>query len=399
MSQFPRIERLPPYVFNTLNQLKAEARARGEDIIDFGMGNPDRPTPKHIVDKLVEVAKRTDTHRYSQSRGIPRLRKAMANWYKRHYNVSLNSDTQIITTIGSKEGLSHLALAISGPGDTILVPDPAYPIHTYGFVIAGANVKQIPFINEEQFLNNIEDVITRSFPKPKALVINFPSNPSTHCVELDFFVKVVDLAKRHGIWVIHDLAYADIVFDGYKAPSILQVPGAIDVAIETYSLSKSYNMPGWRVGFACGNELLVGALTRIKSYLDYGMFTPIQVAAITAMESGDECVKEICELYRERRDILCDGLNNIGWQVEKPKATMFVWAKIPEKLQKLGSLEFSKYLLENAKVAVSPGIGFGKEGDAFVRFGLIENVDRTRQALRNLKTLFRKEGLLEPELI
>ncbi len=398
MSQFPRIKRLPPYVFNTLNQLKSEARARGEDIIDFGMGNPDQPTPPHIVNKLIEVAQRPDTHRYSMSKGIPRLRQAMAAWYQRNYNVHLNSETQVLTTIGSKEGLAHLALAISGPGDTILVPDPAYPIHTYGFIIAGANVKQIPLVDEVQFLAAVEEAINQTWPKPKALVINFPANPSTHCVDYAFFEEVVALAKKHNIWIIHDLAYADIVFDGYKAPSILQVPGAIDIAIETYSMSKSYNMPGWRVGFACGNEELVSALTRIKSYLDYGTFTPIQVAAITALEGPDDCVKEIRSLYEKRRNLLCDGLNELGWQVERPKATMFVWAPIPEYYRSMGSLEFSKYLLKEAHVAVSPGIGFGQLGDGYVRFGLIENKDRTRQALRNLKTLFKRDGLLKPSV-
>ncbi|HAT7072272.1 TPA: alanine transaminase [Legionella pneumophila] len=395
MSQFPRIKRLPPYVFNTINQLKMEARARGEDIIDFGMGNPDQPTPPHIVNKLIEVAQRPDTHRYSMSKGIPRLRRAMATWYLRHYDVHLDSETQILATIGSKEGLAHLALAISGPGDTVLVPDPAYPIHTYGFIIAGANVKQIPLIDEVQFLAAVEDAISRTWPKPKALVLNFPANPSTHCVEYEFFEKVVDLAKRNNIWIIHDLAYSDIVFDGYKAPSILQVPGAIDIAIETYSMSKSYNMPGWRVGFACGNEELVAALTRIKSYLDYGTFTPIQVAAITALEGPDDCVLEIRNLYEKRRNLLCDGLNDIGWEVSKPKGTMFVWAPIPLNYRAMGSLEFSKYLLKEAQVAVSPGIGFGQQGDGYVRFGLIENKDRIRQALRNLKTLFKRDGLLK----
>lgn len=395
MSQFPRIKRLPPYVFNTLNQLKTEARARGEDIIDFGMGNPDQPTPPHIVSKLVEAAQRPDTHRYSMSKGIPRLRRAMAAWYQRHYDVHLNSETQVLTTIGSKEGLAHLALAISGPGDTVLVPDPAYPIHTYGFIIAGANVKQIPLIDETQFLEAVEETINSTWPKPKALVINFPANPSTHCVDYAFFEQVVDLAKRHGIWIIHDLAYADIVFDGYKAPSILQVPGAIDIAIETYSMSKSYNMPGWRVGFACGNEELVAALTRIKSYLDYGTFTPIQVAAIAALEGPDDCVEEIRQLYERRRNVLCDGLNELGWCVERPKATMFVWAPIPPHYLSMGSLEFSKYLLKEAHVAVSPGIGFGQLGDGYVRFGLIENRDRTRQALRNIKAMFKRDGILK----
>lgn len=395
MSQFPRIDRLPPYVFNTLNQLKSEARARGEDIIDFGMGNPDKPTPPHIVNKLIQAVQRPDTHRYSMSRGIPRLRQAMASWYQRHYNVVLNSETEIVTTIGSKEGLSHLALAISGPGDTVLVPDPAYPIHTYGFIIAGADVNQIPLIDEQQFLIAVEEAMNHSIPKPKALVINFPANPSTHCVEYSFFETVVALAKRHKIWIIHDLAYADIVFDGYKAPSILQVPGAIDVAIETYSMSKSYNMPGWRVGFACGNADLVAALTRIKSYMDYGTFTPIQVAAIAALEGSDDCVEEIRQLYEKRRNILCDGLNELGWPVTRPKATMFVWAPIPEYYASMGSLEFSKYLLKEALVAVSPGIGFGPNGDAYVRFGLIENKDRMRQALRNIKALFRRDGLFK----
>ena len=392
MNQFPRINRLPPYVFSTMTQLKSEARARGDDIIDFGMGNPDQPTPKHIVDKLVETAVRTDTHGYSMSKGIPRLRRAMAAWYKKNYDVELDSEKQIITTIGSKEGLAHLALAISGPGDTILVPDPAYPIHTYGFIIAGANVKQIPLIDENQFLQAIEEAIEQTWPRPKALVINFPANPSTHCVEYSFFERIVALAKQQRIWVIHDLAYADIAFDGYKAPSILQVPGAIDIAIETYSLSKSYNMPGWRVGFACGNDELVNALARIKSYLDYGTFTPIQVAAIAALEGSDECVHEIRDMYEQRRNVLCDGLNDIGWAVERPKATMFVWAPIPQFYQHMGSLEFSKYLLKEACIAVSPGIGFGAQGDAFVRFGLIENTQRTRQALRNLKALFKRDG-------
>ena len=395
MSQFPRIKRLPPYVFNTLTQLKSEARARGEDIIDFGMGNPDQPTPQHIVNKLVETAQRPDTHRYSMSKGIPRLRRAMAAWYQRNYQVTLDSETQVLTTIGSKEGLAHLALAISGPGDTVLVPDPAYPIHTYGFIIAGANVKQIPLINENQFLDAVEVAIEQTWPRPKALVISFPANPSTHCVEYEFLERVIALAKRHGIWIIHDIAYADIVFDGYKAPSILQVPGAIDIAIETYSMSKSYNMPGWRVGFACGNEELVAALTRIKSYLDYGTFTPIQVAAIAALEGSDDCVHEIRAMYEKRRNVLCEGLQDIGWHVEKPKATMFVWAPIPSFYKHMGSLEFSKYILREAFVAVSPGVGFGQQGEGFVRFGLIENGQRTRQALRNLKALFKRDGYLQ----
>ena len=392
MEDFPRIKRLPPYVFNIVNELKAAARARGEDIIDFGMGNPDRPTPRHIVNKLVEAAQREDTHRYSVSRGVPRLRKAICDWYKRRYDVDLDPETQAIVTIGSKEGLAHLALATVGPGDAVLVPNPAYPIHPYGFVIAGADIRHVP-INEgeERFIEELEKAIRDSWPKPKMLVLNFPGNPTTHCVELPFFEKVIAIAREHGIWVVHDLAYADLVFDGYTAPSILQVPGAEEIAVEFYSLSKSYNMPGWRVGFMCGNKSLVAALTRIKSYLDYGMFTPIQVAAITALEGPQDCVQEIVDTYRSRRDTLCDGLNSLGWAVEKPKATMFVWAPIPEQYRHLGSLDFSKKLLQEAKVAVSPGIGFGEYGDDYVRFGLIENEHRTRQAVRGIRDMFRND--------
>lgn len=394
MSEFPRIDRLPPYVFNIVNKIKAEARARGEDIIDFGMGNPDRPTPDHIVEKLRETVLRPDTHRYSTSIGIPRLRKAICDWYQKRYNVSLNTETEALVTIGSKEGLSHLALAISGPGDNILVPDPSYPIHIYGFVMTGASIQHLPIHDEEVFLESVKKAISDAWPKPKAIVINFPSNPTTHCIELDFFEKIVKIAKEHGVWVIHDLAYCDIVFDGYKAPSILQVNGAKDIACETFTLSKSYNMPGWRVGFVCGNQKLVGALKHLKAYLDYGIFTPIQVAAITALEGPQDCVEEIRQLYQNRRDFLCDGLNKIGWSVTPPKATMFVWAKIPEKFRAMGSLDFSTFLLKEAKVAVAPGIGFGDYGDDYVRFGLIENEHRTRQALKNLKALFKKEGVL-----
>jgi len=392
MEDFPRIKRLPPYVFNIVNELKAAARARGEDIIDFGMGNPDRPTPHHIVAKLVEAAQRDDTHRYSMSRGVPRLRKAICDWYKRRYDVDLDPETQAIVTIGSKEGLAHLALATVGPGDAVLVPNPAYPIHPYGFVIAGADIRHVP-INEgeDRFIEELEKAIKDSWPRPKMLVLNFPGNPTTHCVELPFFEQVIAIAREHGIWVVHDLAYADLVFDGYTAPSILQVPGAEDIAVEFYSLSKSYNMPGWRVGFMCGNKSLVAALTRIKSYLDYGMFTPIQVAAITALEGPQDCVQEIVDTYRSRRDTLCDGLNSLGWAVEKPRATMFVWAPIPEQYRHLGSLEFSKKLLQEAKVAVSPGIGFGEYGDEYVRFGLIENEHRTRQAVRGIREMFRND--------
>jgi len=394
MEEFRRIKRLPPYVFNIVNDLKAAARARGEDIIDFGMGNPDQPTPQHIVDKLVEAASRKDTHRYSMSRGIPRLRRAICNWYKDRYDVQLDPESQAIVTIGSKEGLAHLALATMGPGDSVLVPNPAYPIHPYGFVIAGADIRHVPMVAGVDFFAKLEEAITDSWPRPKMLVLNFPGNPTTQCVELDFFEKIVKIAREHNIWVIHDLAYADIVFDGYKAPSILEVPGAEEIAVESFSLSKSYNMPGWRVGFMCGNKTLIAALARIKSYLDYGMFTPIQVAAIAALEGPQDCVKEICDMYELRRNVLCDGLNAIGWSVERPKATMFVWAPIPEPYREMGSLEFSKKLLKDARVAVSPGIGFGEHGDDHVRFGLIENEHRTRQAVRGIRDMFRQDGLL-----
>jgi len=392
VDEFHRIKRLPPYVFNIVNELKAAARARGEDIIDFGMGNPDQPTPPHIVAKLVEAAQRNDTHRYSMSRGVPRLRRAVCRWYKRKYDVDLDPDSQAIVTIGSKEGLAHLALATVGPGDAVLVPNPAYPIHPYGFVIAGADIRHVPLTGDEDaFFEQLEKAIKDSWPTPKMLVLNFPGNPTTQCVELDFFERVVAIASEHNIWVVHDLAYGELTFDGYEAPSILQVPGAENIAVESYSLSKTYNMPGWRVGFMCGNRTLVAALTRMKSYLDYGMFTPIQIAAITALEGPQDCVKQIVDLYRRRRDVLCEGLNAIGWKVEKPKATMFVWAPIPERYREMGSLEFSKRLLQEAKVAVSPGVGFGEYGDGFVRFGLIENEHRTRQAVRGIRDMFRND--------
>lgn len=389
---FPRIKRLPPYIFSITDSLKREARARGEDIIDFGMGNPDQPTPQHIVDKLVESAQRSDTHRYSQSKGIPRLRRAICNWYKDKFDVDLDLEDEAIVTMGSKEGIAHLAFAILGPGDTALVPNPSYPIHPYGFVIADADVRHVPLIDDVDFFSELESAIINTWPKPKVLVLNFPGNPSTQCVELEFFEKVVKIAKEHEIWVIQDLAYADIVFDGYKVPSILQVPGAKDVAVEFFSMSKSYNMPGWRVGFCVGNKTLVGALAKIKSYLDYGLFTPIQVAAIAALEGDQSCVEDICEMYKSRRDVLCEGLNSIGWQVTPPKATMFLWAKIPPTFQNMGSLEFSKLLLQEAKVAVSPGIGFGQYGDDHVRFALIENEHRTRQAIRGMRRMFRNVG-------
>jgi len=394
IDEFPRIKRLPPYVFNIVNELKAAARARGEDIIDFGMGNPDQPTPAHIVDKLVEATRRGDTHRYSQSKGIPRLRRAITNWYGRRFNVDLDPGREAIVTIGSKEGLAHLALATMGPGDAVLVPNPAYPIHPYGFVISGADIRHVPLVPDIDFFAELEKAIKDSWPKPKMLVLNFPGNPTAQCVELDFFEKVVEIAREHEIWVVHDIAYADIVFDGYVAPSILQVPGARDVAVEFFSLSKSYNMPGWRVGFMCGNATLVAALARMKSYLDYGMFTPIQVASILALDGPQDCVAEIRSRYQSRRDVLCDGLNAAGWELEKPKATMFVWAPIPEPYREMGSLEFAKKVLRDAKVAVSPGIGFGEYGDDHVRFALIENEHRTRQAIRGLRDMLRKDGLV-----
>jgi alanine-synthesizing transaminase len=392
MEQFARIKRLPPYVFNIVNALKAEARQRGEDIIDFGMGNPDQPTPQIIVDKLCEAARRPDTHRYSLSRGIPRLRKAICDWYKRKYDVDLDMESEAIVTIGSKEGLAHLALATVEAGDAVLVPNPSYPIHPYGFVIAGADIRHVPLVKGGDFFAEIEKAIKNSWPKPKMLVINFPGNPTTQCVDLEFLTRVVAIAKEHNIWVVHDIAYADIVFDGYKAPSILQVPGAKDIAVEFYSLSKSYNMPGWRVGFMVGNHELVSALARMKSYLDYGMFTPIQVAAIVALEQCDDEVVKIRDMYQHRRDVLCEGLSAAGWPVEKPKATMFVWAEIPNIYKVMGSLEFAKKLLQEAKVAVSPGVGFGEYGDDHVRFSLIENEQRTRQAVRGIREMLRKDS-------
>ena len=390
--EFQRIKRLPPYVFNIVNELKAQARARGEDIVDFGMGNPDLPTPPHIVEKLVEAAQRPDTHRYSVSRGIPRLRRAITRWYHRRYDVALDPETEAIVTIGSKEGLAHLALATLGPGDAVLVPNPAYPIHPYGIVIAGADIRHVPLVEGGDFFSELEKAIKDTWPKPKMLILNFPANPTAQCVDLGFFERVIAICREHGIWVVHDLAYADLVYDGYEAPSILQVDGAREVAVESFSLSKSYNMPGWRVGFVCGNAKVVAALARMKSYLDYGMFTPIQVAAIHALEGPQECVQEIRDTYQARRDVLCDGLEAAGWPVSRPSATMFVWARIPEPYREMGSLEFSKKLLKDAGVAASPGIGFGEYGDEYVRFGLIENQHRTRQAVRGIKQMFRRDG-------
>ena len=392
MEEFSRIQRLPPYVFNITGEMKVKARRAGEDIIDFGMGNPDGATPRHIVDKLVEAALKPATHRYSVSRGLPRLRKAIANWYKTRYGVDLDPETETIVTIGSKEGIAHLCLAILDSRDTVLVPNPSYPIHIYGPVIAGAHVVSVPVHDREQFLAQLEDLIPRMVPRPKALIVNFPSNTTTECVELPFLARLVELAREYGFHLIQDLAYADIAFDGYKPPSVLEVPGAKDVAVEFFTLSKSYNMPGWRVGFMVGNPVLVSALARLKSYFDYGTFTPIQVASIHALEGPQECVAEICENYRSRRNVLVEGLNKLGWPVALPKATMFVWAQIPEQYRKLGSLEFSKLLLNEAKVAVSPGIGFGDYGDGHVRFSLIENEERTRQALRGIKAMLAKSS-------
>lgn len=395
MTGFPRIERLPPYVFNITGELKMAARRRGEDIIDMSMGNPDGATPPHIVEKLVETAVRPDTHGYSVSRGIPRLRKAISDWYERRYDVKIDPDDEAIVTIGSKEGLAHLMLATLDQGDTVLVPNPSYPIHIYGAVIAGANIRSVPVIPGTDFFEEVERAVRETIPKPKMMILGFPSNPTAQCVDLSFFERIVALAKEHNILVVHDLAYADITFDGYEAPSIMQVEGARDVAVEFFTMSKSYNMAGWRIGFMVGNKELVSALARIKSYHDYGTFTPLQVAAIAALEGPQDCVKEVVEQYRSRRDVLAKGLKEIGWDVDVPKASMYIWARIPEFYRAQGSLEFSKRLLADAKVAVSPGIGFGEYGDEYVRFALIENEQRTRQAVRGIKEMFRKDGLLK----
>lgn len=389
---FNRIQRLPPYVFSVTGDLKMEARRRGDDIVDMSMGNPDRPTPSHVIDKLIEVVKKEHTHRYSLSRGIPRLRQAICSWYKKRFDVSLDSETEAISTIGSKEGLAHLMLATLDRGDTVLVPNPSYPIHIYGAIIAGADIRSIKMVPNTDFFAELEKGIKESIPKPKMIILGFPSNPTGQCVDLIFFEKVIKLALQHEILVVHDLAYADICFDGYQAPSILQIDGAKDVAVEFFSLSKSYNMAGWRVGFMVGNSTLVNALARIKSYFDYGTFTPIQVASVIALEDNQNCVKEICMMYQLRRDCLVKGLFEIGWFVETPKATMYLWAEIPDFYKNLGSLEFSKQLLLEAKVAVSPGVGFGEYGDSYVRFALIENEQRIRQAIRGIKEMFKKDG-------
>ncbi|MBI5886065.1 MAG: alanine transaminase [Deltaproteobacteria bacterium] len=385
MEEFHRIKRLPPYVFNIVTDLKVAARHKGEDIIDFGMGNPDHATPPHIVNKLIEATANPRNHRYSASKGIYKLRLAIADWYGRRYNVDIDPDTEAVATIGSKEGISHLALAVIGPGDVAIVPDPTYPIHKYSVILAGGDVRSVPLLPGVDFFEEMQKAVKQTWPKPKLLILNFPHNPTTECVDREFFVKVVDFAKENGLMVVHDLAYADIVFDGYRAPSFLEVPGAKDVGVEFFTLSKSYNMPGWRVGFAVGNKKMVGALTRIKSYLDYGMFQPIQIAGIIALNGPQECVKEICGMYESRRNALIDSFSKAGWEIDKPRATMFVWARIPERLRAMGSLEFSKLLLNEAKVAVSPGIGFGESGDGYVRIALVENEHRIRQAAKCIK--------------
>ena len=383
--EFQRIKRLPPYVFSIIDGMKMEARHRGEDIVDFGMGNPDLPTPPHVVAKLIEAAAKPGNHRYSVSRGIYKLRVAISKWYQRRYGVVVDPDSEAIVTIGAKEGLSHLAWATIDPGDVVLCPSPTYPIHQYAVVLAGGDLRCIPLTTSEEFFGNLDEAIRQTWPKPKMLIISFPHNPTTQVVEIDFFEKIVKTAKEHEFLVVHDLAYADLTFDGYQAPSFLQAAGAKDVGVEFFSLSKSYNMPGWRVGFCVGNQEIVQALARIKSYLDYGIFQPIQIAAIQALDGPQDCVEEICSMYRKRRDSLLDGLDRAGWHIPRPKGTMFVWAEIPEPAKKMGSVEFCKYLLQEAQVAVSPGIGFGQYGDDHVRFALIENEHRTKQAVRKIK--------------
>jgi alanine-synthesizing transaminase len=394
MREFSRLKRLPPYVFNITNELKMAARRRGDDIIDLSMGNPDGATPQHIVDKLVEAGQRNDTHGYSVSKGIPRLRRAICEWYRRRYGVELDAEREAIVTIGSKEGLAHLMLACLERGDTVLVPNPSYPIHIYGAIIAGADIRSVRMTPGVDFFAELERAIAELIPKPKMLILGFPSNPTAKCVELDFFERVIALARQHDILVVHDLAYADIVFDGYQAPSIMQVAGARDVAVEFFTMSKSYNMAGWRIGFMVGNSDLVNALARIKSYHDYGSFTPIQVASIVALEGPQDCVVQIRNTYEKRRNVMVKALHDIGWMVEVPRASMYIWAKIPEFYAGLGSLEFSKRLLSEAKIAVSPGVGFGEYGNDHVRIALIENEHRLRQAARGIKEMFRKDGLL-----
>ncbi|OQW99945.1 MAG: alanine transaminase [Desulfobacteraceae bacterium A6] len=387
MNKFARLDRLPPYVFATVNKIKMDSRHAGEDIIDLGMGNPDLGTPQHIVDKLTEAAQKSPNHRYSASMGISKLRMAIAGWYKRRFDVDIDPDNEAIVTIGVKEGLSHLILVTIRPGDVIFTPTPTYPIHPFSAIIAGGDVRGIPVGPGCDFFENLINATRQTWPKPKVLIISYPHNPTTEVVNLDFFEKIVDYAKEHDIMVIHDFAYADIIFDGYTAPSFLQVKGAKDVGVEFFSLSKSYNMPGWRVGFCVGNPEIVAALRRIKSYLDYGVFQPIQIASIIALNGPQDCVKEICNTYRERRDALINGLGRVGWDIMSPKGTMFVWGKIPDKYLKMGSVEFSKFLIKEAQVAVAPGLGFGEYGDEYVRFALIENAMRINQAVRGIKKI------------
>jgi alanine-synthesizing transaminase len=390
-TQFSRMRRLPPYVFAQVNALKMERRRAGEDIIDLGMGNPDLPTPKHIVDKLVEAARKPHNHRYSASRGITKLREAIAKWYGRRFGVDIDPEREAVVTIGAKEGLSHLVLSLISPGDVVLSPNPTYPIHPYSVIIAGGDLRSVPIGPERNFLEDLDVAIKQTWPRPKMLIISFPHNPTTAVVDLEFFRKIVDFAREHRMIVIHDLAYADLTFDGYQAPSFLEVPGAKEVGVEFFSMSKSYSMAGWRVGFCVGNAEIVGALTRLKSYLDYGIFQPIQIAAIIALNGDQSCVQNIVSVYKSRRDVLVDGLNRVGWSIEKPKGTMFVWARIPEQFRAMGSVEFSKYLIEAGKVAVSPGLGFGEYGDEYVRFALVENEMRTRQAIRGIRKALQHE--------
>ena len=393
--EFSRIKRLPQYVFNITGELKMAARRRGEDIIDLSMGNPDGPTPPHIVEKLVEAARRPANHGYSVSKGIPRLRQAISNWYSDRYDVELDPETEAIVTIGSKEGIAHLALATLDRGDIVLVPNPSYPIHIYGPVIAGADIRHVRNTPDVDFFEELERALKESFPKPKMIIVNFPGNPTTQCVDLSFFEKLLEIARQHGVYVVHDLAYADIVFDDYKAPSILQVPGAKDIAVEFFTMSKSYNMAGWRIGYMVGNPDLVAALSRIKSYHDYGTFTPLQIASIVALEGPQDCVEDIRKTYENRRNVMVKGLHEAGWNVATPKAAMYIWAQIPERYKDLGSLGFSKKLLTEAKLAAAPGVGFGEYGDDHVRLALIENEERIRQAIRGIKDMFRKDGVLD----
>jgi alanine-synthesizing transaminase len=388
MDEFYRISRLPPYGLGIVRDLLIEARRRGEDIIDLGMGNPDIPTPKYIVSKLIEAVRNPRNHRYSVTRGIHKLRVAISNWYKRKYDVDVDPETEVVVTMGVKEGIGHLVLATISHGEVVFVPDPGYPIHTYSVVIAGGDLRTIPLLPKDEFFERLSIAIKTTWPQPKMLIISFPNNPTTEVVGIDFFEKIVAFAQEHGLMVIHDLAYADLVFDGYTAPSFLQVKGAKDIGVEFFSLSKSYSMPGWRVGFAVGNKKMISALTRIKSYFDYGVFQPIQIASIIALNDGDADVLEITEIYRGRRNALCEGLCRYGWKVEKPKATMFVWAKIPDEFVSMGAVEFSKLLLQEAKVATSPGTGFGEYGEGYIRFALVENEHRIKQAAKGIKNLF-----------